>query len=144
MPTALERQGDFTQSLIDKAVPVQIFDPLTGQSAANGDTIRQPFPGNVIPQNRFDPLSKVYLGYYPQPNHAPLPGSSHQSNFLGTSTNPTSDDRWTQRVRDPGAVGRQAQRSGEQPVRRSSPGRYGHGRPDDSIWPVVPVESPVA
>jgi hypothetical protein len=98
VPTALERQGDFSQSLIDKAVPVQIYDPLTGQSAANGDTLRQPFPGNIIPQSRFDPLSKVYLGYYPLPNHAPLPGSSHQSNFLGTSTNPTSDDRWTGRL----------------------------------------------
>ena len=30
VPTALERQGNFTQSLIDNGVPVQIFDPLTG------------------------------------------------------------------------------------------------------------------
>jgi hypothetical protein len=97
VPTPLERQGDFTQSLIDNGVPVQIFDPLTGRSSGS-DTIRDPFPGNVIPANRFDPLSKVYLGYYPLPNHAPLPGSSHQNNFVGTSTNPSSDDRWTGRL----------------------------------------------
>ena len=98
VPTQLERQGNFTQSLIDNGVPVQIFDPLTGRSTANGDTVRQPFPGDTIPESRFNPLSKVYLGYYPLPNVAPLPGSSHNSNYVGTSTNPSSDDRWTGRL----------------------------------------------
>src|SRR5262249_23028334 len=81
VPTPLERAGDFSQSLIDKAVPVRIFDPLTG-TTVGGDTIRQPFADNKIPQTRFDPLSKVYLSYYPLPNTAPLPGSSHQNNFV--------------------------------------------------------------
>lgn len=98
VPTPLERQGDFSQSLIDAGVPVKIFDPLTGVATDSGDVVRQPFPGNAIPATRFNALSKIYLGYYPQPNTAPLPGSSHSSNYLGASRNPTSDDRWTGRL----------------------------------------------
>jgi hypothetical protein len=97
VPTALERQGDFTQSLIDNGKPVQIFDPLTSQ-AVGGDAVRQPFSGDRIPASRFDALSKIYLGYYPLPNTAPLPGSSHDNDYLGASRSPSSDDRWTGRL----------------------------------------------
>ncbi len=97
VPSALERQGDFSQSLFDQGVPVQIFDPLT--SKAEGTRVRRdPFPGNLIPQSRFNPLSKIYLGYYPDPNHAPLPGSSHDGNFIGSVATPSSDNRWTGRL----------------------------------------------
>ena len=51
-PTALERAGDFSQS------GVTIFDPLSGQ----------PFPGNLIPDNRIDPVSRALLTYMPLPN----------------------------------------------------------------------------
>ena len=40
MPTALERDGDFSQTLNALGQPVQIIDPATGR----------PFPGNVIPE----------------------------------------------------------------------------------------------
>ncbi|MCC6367168.1 MAG: carboxypeptidase regulatory-like domain-containing protein [Bryobacterales bacterium] len=97
VPTDLERSGDFSQTLIDSGLKAQIFDPLTAK--LEGTRVkRDPFPGNMIPQNRFNPLSKIYLGYYPQPNRAPLPGSSHDSNFVGTSTNPSSNNKWTGRI----------------------------------------------
>lgn len=57
VPTPLERTGDFSQSAIKP------IDPATGQ----------PFPGGVIPSNRFDPTAKRILGeYVPQAN---LPGN---------------------------------------------------------------------
>jgi hypothetical protein len=97
VPTDLERQGDFSQTLIDQGTHVQLFDPLTGQ--AEGSSVRRsPFPGNRIPESRFDPLAKIYLGYYPEPNHAPLPNSSHDGNFMGSVTSPSSEDRWTGRL----------------------------------------------
>lgn len=56
VPTALMRQGDFSQLL---AKGITIKDPLTGN----------PFPGNVIPANRLAPLSqKVNSSYLPAPN----------------------------------------------------------------------------
>ena len=97
VPTALERQGDFSQSLIDDGRPVQIFDPLTAR-LVNNRVVRQPFPGNKIPESRFDPLSKIYLKYYPEPNQPPRPRSSHDQNYVGSSTNPSESDRFTGRV----------------------------------------------
>ncbi len=53
VPTAAFRQGDFSQ------LPGTIKDPLTNQ----------PFPGNIIPQSRFNPVSlKLQNSYIPQPN----------------------------------------------------------------------------
>ncbi|MCC6367704.1 MAG: TonB-dependent receptor [Bryobacterales bacterium] len=98
VPTALERQGDFSQSLIDQGQPVQLFDPLTGALTSAGRVLRQPFAGNRIPQSRFNPLSKIYLGFYPDPNRPPQPGSSHDQNYIGSSTNQYNDNRWTGRL----------------------------------------------
>ncbi|HWB99170.1 MAG TPA: hypothetical protein VG672_20820, partial [Bryobacteraceae bacterium] len=97
VPTALEKQGDFSQSLYDRAVPVQIFDPLT--STVEGSRVRRnPFPGNRIPASRFNPLSKIYLDYFPEPNQAPLPGSNNNTNYIGSVAYPSSNDRWTGRL----------------------------------------------
>lgn len=98
VPSVLERQGNFSQSLIGNGVPVVIYDPATGAATPTGDVMRQPFPGNIVPSSRFDPLSALYLSYYPMPNTAPLPGSSDASNYVGASLSPQSDDRWTGRL----------------------------------------------
>ena len=57
VPTALERAGNFSQSLNAAGRPVTIIDPLTGL----------PFPGNVIPLDRISPQAAALLGYYPSP-----------------------------------------------------------------------------
>ncbi|MBI4875767.1 MAG: carboxypeptidase regulatory-like domain-containing protein [Acidobacteria bacterium] len=97
VPTELERAGDFSQSLIDSGYGVQIFDPLTARVVGNR-IVRQPFAGNRIPSARVDPISKIYLGYYPAPNTAPRANSSHDNNFIGASTNPSENDRFTGRL----------------------------------------------
>jgi len=59
------------------AVPSNIFDPLTSHpcvakvdvSSCNSTYIRDPFPGNVIPQNRMSPIGKKILSYFPAPNY---------------------------------------------------------------------------
>jgi hypothetical protein len=58
MPTALERRGDFSQSVDVSGRVIQINDPLTGA----------PFPGNVIPANRINPLGQSLLNVFNQPN----------------------------------------------------------------------------
>jgi hypothetical protein len=63
LPTALERQGDFSQSFNRDGTLRVIYDPWTSRFAADGRTIiRDPFPGNRIPQNRWDPLAARLLG----------------------------------------------------------------------------------
>jgi hypothetical protein len=97
VPTELERAGDFSQSLIDNGIPVRVFDPLTSR-AEGGRVVRDPFPGNRIPASRIDPLAKIYLGFYPMPNRDPRPNSSHDQNYVGSSSNPLDNDRWTGRL----------------------------------------------
>ena len=50
-----------------------IFDPATTR-LVNGVLVRDPFPGNIIPANRIDPIIKSYAAlFYPAPNQ---PGTS--------------------------------------------------------------------
>jgi hypothetical protein len=57
VPTVAQRHGDFSGEGNNV-----IYDPLTGQ----------PFPGNIIPANRFDPLAANFVNLYPDPNQEGL------------------------------------------------------------------------
>jgi hypothetical protein len=84
MPSALERQGNFTESAVtvgsNTQVPV-VYDPTSGS----------PFPGNVIPSNRQSPIALALLKYYPMPMwqsatqnfQLPLTTISNQENING-------------------------------------------------------------
>lgn len=61
VPTELERQGNFSQS-IQSGGPVSIYDPVTGQ----------PFANNIIPANRISPIAQSLLSYIPHPNQPGL------------------------------------------------------------------------
>jgi hypothetical protein len=67
VPTAVEKNGDFS-ALLALGSQYQIYDPLTTQTAANGRYSRQPFPGNIIPASRIDPVAKAIQSYYAAPN----------------------------------------------------------------------------
>ena len=72
VPTPSMYKGDFT--LGGKGYP--IYDPATTRQDPSGKWIRDPFPGNVIPVNRFDPVSVKLLSNNPWP----------QSNRPGVTT----------------------------------------------------------
>jgi len=70
VPSERQRRGDFSQTFDSRGQLVQIYDPLTGTRQPNGDVLRQPFPGNVIPAGRLDPVATSVLAFYPAPNQA--------------------------------------------------------------------------
>jgi hypothetical protein len=72
VPTALERNGDFTRTLNNRGQQVAIYDPLTSRAdpARPGQFIRTPFAGNVIPTGRINGIAKKTLDYYPVSNTA--------------------------------------------------------------------------
>lgn len=82
MPTTLERQGNFSQSVNPNGSPIIITDPTTGA----------PFPNNVIPATRFNPIGSAMLSLFPLPN-ATDPTGQRQYNFafVPTNDNPRSD-----------------------------------------------------
>jgi hypothetical protein len=67
VPTAAERQGDFSRTLNRLGGPLTIFDPAT--TVRTGNTVtRQPFAGNRIPAARISPIGAAALGKLPEPN----------------------------------------------------------------------------
>lgn len=97
VPTTLERQGDFSQSLIDAGQKVQLYDWTTGRVEGSRVT-RDPFPGNRVPQSRFDSLAKIYMSYYPEANQAPRPNSTSDQNYVYSSSRKYNNGRWTGRL----------------------------------------------
>ena len=67
VPTDAEKNGDFS-ALLKLGTSYQIYDPATNTPALNGRYSRQPFPGNIIPSSRLDPVARKILGYYAEPN----------------------------------------------------------------------------
>ena len=45
----------------------EVFDPTTSR-IVNGAQVRDPFPNQMIPQYRFDNVSKIIQGFFPMPN----------------------------------------------------------------------------
>lgn len=87
VPTAKERQGDFSD-LLKLGSSYQLYNPYTGvQNGAN--VTRAPYPNNVIPASQLNPVALALLKYYPQPNIAAA-RSDGFNNFGNTA--PTTDD----------------------------------------------------
>jgi hypothetical protein len=101
LPTALERAGDFSQSRNSAGQLITIYDPLTTRPNPNGTGfIRDPFPGNIIPANRINPIAVAMM------TNMPLPGTGRSFNGQATLDDGPQDqetlkidqkwsDRWT-------------------------------------------------
>ena len=80
MPTAAEREGNFSNSLNPLGHPVEIFDPASGLQ----------FPNAVVPKGRISPQADALLDLYPLPNNEggrrynyqiPVIGAVHQDSL---------------------------------------------------------------
>ena len=80
-PTALQRVGDFSQTVNSKGQLIPIYDPATTR-VVNGKFVRDQFPGNVIPPDRIDPVAAKVMNFYPLPNQ-PSPNLAGANNFSG-------------------------------------------------------------
>ena len=101
VPTAEEHKGDFSKSLNSAGKMYTIYDPLTIQpnpafkptaavTMANLQYLRTPFAGNVVPQNRMEPIALRVLQDVPLPNQ---PGDpvTHANNWFGANAADRSD-----------------------------------------------------
>jgi hypothetical protein len=84
VPTEAMRNGDFSALLSQNVI---IYDPATARPDGTG-VLRSPFPNNIIPPNRINPVARQLLQYYPAPNQ---PGDAQgRNNYF--SVNPRTDD----------------------------------------------------
>ncbi len=102
VPTALEHQGDFSQTYAANGQLQVIYDPATIHPDPNpndpGGYVRDPFPGNVIPQSRLDPVAAQIMKYYPLPNVGGNSDVAGQSNFYESQSGLTSKNTGSFRV----------------------------------------------
>ncbi len=86
VPTALERIGDFSQTLVadnqGNPVAAQIFDPYSARPFEDSADVflRNPFPGAIIPNP--NPLAVKYLSAYPLPNNTPTDPFGSNNHFF--------------------------------------------------------------
>ncbi len=66
IPSAKERNGDFSDWRDSNGNLIPIYDPATTR-IVNGVVVRDPFPGNQIPANRISPIARQFLQYLPTP-----------------------------------------------------------------------------
>ncbi|MBC8167196.1 MAG: TonB-dependent receptor, partial [Bryobacteraceae bacterium] len=84
------RNGDFSKLRNAAQQPVIIYDPNTTNFAANGDPIRTPFPGNVIPANRIHPVARAVTQFMPAPKDI-TPGVRYSTQNLLNPEYPAQD-----------------------------------------------------
>ena len=75
MPTADERNGDFSKSVTGSGTKITINDPVT----------QIPFPGNIIPKNRFSTLGSAMLNFLPTQNYTDTTNINN-SNYKSTNS----------------------------------------------------------
>ncbi|HXR77072.1 MAG TPA: carboxypeptidase-like regulatory domain-containing protein, partial [Bryobacteraceae bacterium] len=80
VPTSLEREGDFSQTLAADGSLRPIYDPFSTIVPSGDTVIRTPFGGNKIPASRFDPLSAKLASAFFDPN-VPGVGYNHANNY---------------------------------------------------------------
>jgi outer membrane receptor protein involved in Fe transport len=93
VPTAATRVGDFSDYRNNSGVLIPIYDPLTTRPNPAGGVLRDPFPGNVIPEDRLDAVGLNVASIYPLPN-----GPGNFDNYTSTTNRDVTDKAFTVRV----------------------------------------------
>ncbi len=96
MPTALQRQGDFSQTFNQAGQQIIVYDP-NSTVQANGQYSRTPLPGNRMLPSQINPVSARLVPYLPLPNTTgnALTGAN---NFTSTLSAPLNQDTYSIRV----------------------------------------------
>jgi hypothetical protein len=81
VPDEAQRRGDFSNLRDAAGNLIVIYDPATGR-LENGRWVRDPFPGNVIPAARINPVAERLLAHYPLPNTSGAGSDPWRNNFV--------------------------------------------------------------
>jgi hypothetical protein len=97
VPTAAERQGDFSHDVTNTGQLVTIFDPTSTVAGSGGAYVRTPFAGNMIPSSRINTVGKNMAAYYPLPNTAGS-GASGINNFVSNAGGAVNKNQFNVRI----------------------------------------------
>jgi len=96
LPKPQELAGDFSNTRNASGQTITIYDPATTVQTGSALT-RTPFPGNIIPATRFNPVSEAIAKYLPAPNE---PGAQFTgvNDWVRTDANRINKDAGSFRV----------------------------------------------
>jgi hypothetical protein len=105
VPPMDQRGGDFSNLRDARGTLIPIFDPATTQVNPSGSGyVRQPFAGNLVPKNRFDPVTVKMLEFPAVPNATPTNVFQNTNNLFFRSSGGTESYqtavRFDQRITD--------------------------------------------
>ncbi|MDQ6698677.1 MAG: TonB-dependent receptor, partial [Acidobacteriota bacterium] len=84
IPSVAFRNGDLSADRTH-----QVYDPATGDPATGAG--RTPFPGNIIPASRINPISTKILSYLPPPNETFIESAPSNNYFALLPSRKTND-----------------------------------------------------
>ncbi|MBS1876088.1 MAG: carboxypeptidase regulatory-like domain-containing protein [Acidobacteria bacterium] len=106
IPTPAMINGDFSK-LLGSSVGTdangnnilanQVYDPKSN-ATVNGQLVRTPFPGNIIPASRFDSSAYKIMQLYPAPNQTITAGRYPQNDFFTATAGSQNTDQGDGRV----------------------------------------------
>lgn len=99
VPTLAQRNGDFSNTRNAAGAVIPIYDPATTRANPSNPAqfLRDPFLGNSIPRNRFNPVALRILEFLPLPNAAGN-ANTNVGNFVTTAANRISKDTFSIRL----------------------------------------------
>ncbi len=97
VPTPAQIRGDFSETVNTAGAPVIVYNPFSTRALPAGGFVRDPFPGNVIPQNVQSRVGRNLASFYPAAN-APGEGPARINNLRFTPRNAINSDQWSARI----------------------------------------------
>lgn len=98
VPTAAERNGDFSQLYTSTGAPIVIYNPNTSTYNAGTNTwTRTPFASNSV-AGFIDSTAQKVVNMYPQPNRTPSNSFTNQNNYIYAAKQIYNDDKWDVRT----------------------------------------------
>ncbi len=92
-------QGDFSQLRTAKGALIPIYDPdTTRPNPDGGGLVRDPYPGNRIPDAKFDPASQQVARWYPAPNKRPSNEFTFSQNFQDSAVRRVNWSQWNLKI----------------------------------------------
>ncbi len=99
VPTDLQRAGNFSDTRDANNVVSLVYDPFsTRANPAGAGSIRDAFPGNIVPRSRFDAVGAKTIEFYPRANANPTNVITQANNFFGAGTSITDNKRMDVRI----------------------------------------------
>jgi hypothetical protein len=97
VPVADWLNGDFSALKNGSGQLITIYDPAS-VSQNGSQFVRTPFPGNVIPRDRMDPVALKVMSYFPAPNAVPNNAFTFQNNYFLSGKAASGEDKFDSRI----------------------------------------------